>query len=208
MIKDEGRALLLCCGLQPAERRITAFSRPREHMWLVKHMDRATLLFSLFKWERERKMAACYWNKDLAWIGLHLAGTLPNSFTPHPPTSFPCFFFLSAPRLGIQQDPTHDTDPQPLHHVPYIAFFPGKGWNPPPPPFYFRPVPISWNAPQKHVQGFELSPLFPKLVATFRLLRWRPCGCVSECNLDSFTVLSFHKCHRDPVMTREEYMIN
>lgn len=32
MIKDEGCALLLCCGLEPAQRRITAFSRPQECM--------------------------------------------------------------------------------------------------------------------------------------------------------------------------------
>lgn len=45
LTKDEGRALLLCCGLEPTGRRITAFSRPREHMWLVQHMDWVTTVF-------------------------------------------------------------------------------------------------------------------------------------------------------------------
>lgn len=48
-MKDEGLALLSFCGLEPAESRITAFSRPRKHMWLVQHMDWVTLLFPF--WE-------------------------------------------------------------------------------------------------------------------------------------------------------------
>lgn len=186
MIKDEGPALLLCCGFEPAQRRITAFSRPREHMWLVQHMDWVTPLvffFFFFPFPERGYMAVCSWNKDRTPPCWHAAWFL------NPPLSFS---FLGR---KIVSSPTWNSSgphpwPPTLHHVPSIAFFPGVGgwWggnsfiialfslkHEPPLPcfffFYFRPAPVSWNSPQKHVPGFELSPLFPKLIATFRLAR-------------------------------------
>lgn len=129
-------------------------------------------------------MAVCSWNKDRTPPCWRAAWFL------NPPLSFS---FLGRKIVSSQTWNSSGPHPWPptLHHVPPIAFFPGVGegrgggqqfhhcplfseaWAPPPPLlfFYFRPAPISWNSPQKHVPGFELSPLFPKLIATFRLAR-------------------------------------
>lgn len=106
MIKDEGRALLLCCGLEPEQRPITAFSRPQEHMWLLQHMDSVTPLF--FTSPERADMALCSWNKDLARVGLRLSGM--------PPTPLLILFLgkiKSAPDLEFKQTPPVTPNPAP-----------------------------------------------------------------------------------------------
>lgn len=113
-------------------------------------------------------MAVCSWNKDQAWIELRLAGVRPNSLGP--PQHHLNFLGMIklGPRLGIQADPTHDTDPQPSTTCRTLHSSQGVGergqqfhhsflWSGavPPSPFYFSPAPISWNALQKHVQGLN-----------------------------------------------------
>lgn len=68
--------------------------------------------------------------------------------------------------------------------------------------FYVRPATHFLKcSTETRVLAFELTSLFPKLTATFRLLRFGPCGCAGGGDLDSFTVLSFHKCHRNLAVT-------
>lgn len=75
--------------------------------------------------------------------------------------------------------------------------------------FYFKPAPISWNTPQKHVQGFELSPLFPKLIATFRLLWCRALWLCERARLGFFYCAIIPQVPQRPGDdTWREYMIN
>ena len=119
-----GTALLLCCGCEPTQRQITAFSRPREHMWLVQHMDWVTLLF--FSFSERSYMAWCLWNKN---SNLELTPPCWHA------AQFLCLplislsLYLSSLFLGNVVRPRlrykHITPlPLTLHHVPYITFFP------------------------------------------------------------------------------------
>lgn len=66
--------------------------------------------------------------------------------------------------------------------------------------FYFSPVPISWNAATRVWLSRRSS--FQNPTPHLDLQRSEP-----EQLGWTFTVLSFHKCHRGPVMTREELSV-
>lgn len=187
MIKYEGRALLLCCGLKPAQRRITPFSRPREHMWLVQHMDWVTLLFFFFSFFQEGDMArVCSWNMDLGWIGLRLSGSLPDFLTP-PRLLLFLGKIKSAPQTWNSSRP-HPWPPNPTPRAIHcilpkrgatVSSFPFFSEAPTPLLFILDLLPFPETLRRNTCVRFELSPLFfPELVATFRLFLW--CGCVSE----------------------------
>lgn len=174
--------------------------------------------FFFFPFPERGYMAVCSWNKDRTPPCWHAAWFL------NPPLSFS---FLGRKIVSSQTWNSSGPHPWPptLHHVPSIAFFPGVGgwWGgnsfiialfslkhePPLPCFFFfilGLLPFPETLHRNTCRGLNSVHCFQSSLPHLDLRG--PCGRVSGCILDSFTVLSFHKCHRDLVMTRGEYMIN
>lgn len=159
-------------------------------------------------------------NKDLARIGLRLVVMLPDFLAP-------LLSFSLSPYFSWEDKVTRQTwnssrphpwppnpSPQAMHCIlpkggwwgQTVSSFPLFLWSARPPSLLFilNLLPFPETLHRNTCRGLNSVHCFQSSLPHLDSCGAGPCGCVSERDLDSFTVLSFHKCHRDPVMTREE----